>query len=771
MDSFTLSSNGANDLTCNNITSDNISVISSLTISSVNILSSLGNINTNINNINNDINNINSSIGSTSSSLNITGATNINFNVNNNLFTKINQSGLSIFHEGNSTTFPYTYEGWYNISNRLDSLYQCMNDSPESIINFDATHNTVIRIREQDIVNQVYYPRQFQIQTYQGASISKFDVQGLQVLDTNNNWYYINKLFTFTNNSILLCSNNVKVDNEGQLNVQNVVTNYVLGIATGTTGTWFSVKNSIMNSISGVTSLSTRCDNLLENLTTISGNAASIANIANYYSGLQSSIAVTNGVVSTAGLILAFDLKQDRFDVKAPLNLRNPNTPAITTHEYFKQLELKFNTTLLLDTGVLTINTREFLCPTYGDLGMAPTPTANIPTSSSPSYVILKNISQPMTCMSSLNVSGYTTLNNNATCMSNLNVNGDFYCTSINSTTINNLTVNVSKRMTIGDDIYNFSDSSLEVNKNITVRNNITDGSIIVLEVGTDYNGAYILMEEGKDITISTPDNSVSQAMINLKSNKAVNVNSALNITGRTIIGTDIYNYSDSILEVNKNFSIRKDITNNSRIDFKVGLGYNASYISIEEGFDINISTPNNALSQSIIALSSNKHINLAAPTTYTKDINADGVITASSLITNGIVSGTNIGVKSPIIFTTNRNININGTTFSCYDINISKYTKSIVLDGYNTRQFRMRTWLSDGDVQNLNMNIIRADIYMTNRGGLNIFALCAPLPNDNLNSTDIYLNHFLYRDTFNNIIYCSRYGSKKVYCIFEDLL
>jgi hypothetical protein len=122
-------------------------------------------------------------------------------------------------------------------------------------------------------------------------------------------------------------------------------------------------------------------------------------------------------------------------------------------------------------------------------------------------------------------------------------------------------------------------------------------------------------------------------------------------------------------------------------------------------------------------------------------------------------------------IFTTNRNININGTTFSCYDINISKYTKSIVLDGYNTRQFRMRTWLSDGDVQNLNMNIIRADIYMTNRGGLNIFALCAPLPNDNLNSTDIYLNHFLYRDTFDNIIYCSRYGAKKVYCIFEDLL
>jgi hypothetical protein len=126
-----------------------------------------------------------------------------------------------------------------------------------------------------------------------------------------------------TNDSILFCSNNIKVDSSGQLNVQNVVTNYVLGIATGTTGTWFSVRDSIMNSISGVSSLTTKTVDLLANLTTISGNAASVENILNYYSGLQSSLAVTNGVVSSAGLILAFDLKQDRFDVKLPLSLRN----------------------------------------------------------------------------------------------------------------------------------------------------------------------------------------------------------------------------------------------------------------------------------------------------------------------------------------------------------------------------------------------------------------------------------------------------------------
>ncbi len=68
-----------------------------------------------------------------------------------------------------------------------------MSDTPIPIINYDATHNTIIRISEQDTVNQIYYPRQLQIQTFQGTSISKFDVQGLQLLDINNNWYYVDK--------------------------------------------------------------------------------------------------------------------------------------------------------------------------------------------------------------------------------------------------------------------------------------------------------------------------------------------------------------------------------------------------------------------------------------------------------------------------------------------------------------------------------------------------------------------------------------------------
>ena len=794
MDSFILSSNGANDLICNNITSDNVSVISSLTVSSINILSSLGNINTNLTTINtnlttintnlttinSNLNNINGIINSSSSSLNITGTTNINFNVGTQL-TTINISGLSIFHNGTSN-FPYSYAGMYNIADRLNSLYASMSDSPECLINFDSTHNTVIRIREQDIVNQIYYPRQLQIQSYQGTAFSKFDIQGLQLLDTNNNWYYINKMFTMTNNSILLCSNKTMIDNNGNLNV------YTSG------NTWLSVANNLSSSTASISSI-------LDQINTLVGGVAAITA---YYSNLLTSAAVIGGIVIGSGLLLALNLKEDHFDVKPPLYKR---APVILNGEYFNELELKYNSNLILDTSnYLSINTAGFLTPYYGDLSLASTP--GYITSTSSTYVVVTQLTQPITCVSSLNVSGYTKFLNNVTCLSSLNINGTLNCNTINSSTINNLSsysnlnisnlitttnsifsnlntmlninslhvsgssifinnstilssLNVSGRTIIGSNIYNYSDSSLEVNKNVIIRNNITDGSIVLLQAGTDYNASFILMEEGKDMIISTPVNSTSQAMLNLNSNKGVNINSSLNITGRTLIGTTFYNRSDSILEVNKNLSIRNNITTGSRIDLQTGTGYGASYISMEEGFDINISTPYNTTSTSVISLTSNKAINLNAPKTYI----------SNDIVIYGSLSCLNVGKKTPIYFTTNRNININGTTFSCYDINLNKYTGYILLDGYNTRQFRLRTWLADGDVQNVNMRIIRADIFMTDKNGLSIWALCAPLQNDNLNSTDIYLDQFLYRDTFNNIIYCSRFGAKKVYCIFEDLL
>ncbi len=136
----------------------------------------------------NDLNNI---INNDSSTININAAHRINFKVNNTQLTKIDTTGLVIYHPA-LETFPYNYDWWYIIGDRFNTLFHVMSDTLHSIINYDATHNTVIRISEQDIVNQIYYPRHIQFQTYQGPTFSKFDTQGLQLLDKYNNWYYIN---------------------------------------------------------------------------------------------------------------------------------------------------------------------------------------------------------------------------------------------------------------------------------------------------------------------------------------------------------------------------------------------------------------------------------------------------------------------------------------------------------------------------------------------------------------------------------------------------
>ena len=66
----------------------------------------------------------------------------------------------------------------------------------------------------------------------------------------------------------------------------------------------------------------------------------------------------------------------------------------------------------------------------------------------------------------------------------------------VTGTSIFNNTVNMSKLL-LGTNIYNFSDSVLEVNKNIAIRNNITMGSRIDLQTVAVTTKSYISMEEG----------------------------------------------------------------------------------------------------------------------------------------------------------------------------------------------------------------------------------------------------------------------------------
>ena len=132
----------------------------------------------------------------------------------------------------------------------------------------------------------------------------------------------------------------------------------ILGTPTGTGGTWLPVADTLNSNTSNITVSSNSCGTLLSQLTTILGNVANIASIAHYQSGLQSSLAVVNGVVSGSGLVLAFNLKEDKFNAVAPLT--KSLTPANSTS--FNQLSLNYNGALALDSSNnLTINTVGFL--------------------------------------------------------------------------------------------------------------------------------------------------------------------------------------------------------------------------------------------------------------------------------------------------------------------------------------------------------------------------------------------------------------------------
>ena len=215
-----------------------------------------------------------------------------------------------MFSSGRNT-FPFSYPGWYNVAERLDNLVLAMQDTPIPIITYEPDNNTTLRIRQADFYSAQYpqenYPKQIQFCDFFNNKVGYFNTSGLNLLDVNGNYNDISSYFAQTGNSLLLCSNKTMIDAGGNLNVFEMTTYTVLGIPTGTGGTWLSVADTLNSNTSNITVLSNNYSTMLSQLTTISGNVANIANIANYYSGLQSSLAVTNGVVSGTGLVLALN--------------------------------------------------------------------------------------------------------------------------------------------------------------------------------------------------------------------------------------------------------------------------------------------------------------------------------------------------------------------------------------------------------------------------------------------------------------------------------
>ncbi len=86
----------------------------------------------------------------------------------------------------------------------------------------------------------------------------------------------------------------------------------------------------------------------------------------------------------------------------------------------------------------------------------------------------------------------------------------------------------------------------------------------------------------------------------------------------------------------------------------------------------------------------------------------------------------------------------------------LTKYTKYVTLDGYNTRKFRFRSWLADADFQMYNAQQTRYDIFMSKKNGLSVYAFAVPLDNPFLDETK-FNERFLFRFDFDKVIYCSR--------------
>ena len=260
-------------------------------------------------------------------------------------------------------------------------------------------------------------------------------------------------------------STNTIIDSNNNLNVLKVNSQTILGI-TIATGSWLNVADGLSNATKSIS----------DTLTPLANVFSAINSIGDYFDGLLSAWAVLNGV-------LEFALKMDRFTPTVPLSIVPPSGAG----EGFNKLQLNYNNSLALDaSNSLAVNTVGFLTPTYGDLGLRTNASCN-------SYVVVKNILQLITCQSSLNVSGVTTLSNNTTINGILNVTSIIasgsgltnlnYNNIYNTPSIPNL--NVASTFLSSLNVSGFTTLS----NNTTINSSLNVNGITILSNNTTING------------------------------------------------------------------------------------------------------------------------------------------------------------------------------------------------------------------------------------------------------------------------------------------
>jgi hypothetical protein len=347
--------------------------------------------------------------------------------------------------------------------------------------------------------------------------------------------------------------------------------------------------------------------------------------------------------------------------------------------------------------------------------------------------------------LSSLNVSGFTTLNNN---------------TSINGI------LNVSGNSTFNGDVNIGTGTSNLTASLINLRNSHFDTGQYGANIVSYYNGV-----NGHNLQFQTRNTPTGIFQNNLIMSAAghVSIIKDLKVDGNLAVGTAIINnkfevsgetgmrisdYRDigiASLEFVTNKTTDRTFGSSSSTDWKIHTSLDGRL-----NFSNRTSYPNNLIESVSVSLS-NK-----------------GDFACVSLTVTGKIEGY-ITSRAPIYFTTSRNATVNGINYSAYDVDLNMYTKFITLDGRKIRQFRLRSWHASGDFENYSAEIaLNYHIFMSDLNGLSVKAFSAPYINYELNQLNGSTPSF-YRNSFDTITYLAPvnyYGSNiKVYCIFEDLL
>jgi hypothetical protein len=292
-----------------------------------------------------------------------------------------------------------------------------------------------------------------------------------------------------------------------------------------------------------------------------------------------------------------------------------------------------------------------------------------------------------------------------------------------------NTKLNVSSTTTLNDDVTCLS--------NIHVLGN---GNLGGLKINGNDNLRTILKQTNGPLSIGTFDSSSILFYTNNNSeklrinsdgiilNNACTLLSSLNISGRTIIGNDVNNFSDSVVEVYKNFTIRKNVLN------VAGTG---------ERLELNVGASNSALNTvSFLNMEEGKNITLYA-SIGNINLNANKVNVSNDLNVFGSVRSTNLCTQKGFTFNCNTICAIVNDVYYRYDIDLTKYTTfNTTTSGSQLRKFRFMSWLTSG-AHNTGKYSLCYDIDYANAinlnpissNGLNVIAYGFPHENYNLNT------------------------------------